>query len=328
MNTKSIVRIAWCGLLSICLDPSQLAAQLPTGTSKSNAGTYEDDRIRVVIQECARKLQNLTCQAILTSKSNDRTVELNGNNIKLVDFEGNEYYPTSLRLGNKASQNNLIKTELVENIPFKASFIFGQVPANFSQIALLQVPIPLSGGINTMAKFRNFAVSTASTASSKPNKTQTPAPTTAKLSTEVSSDHSLICPDNTKIMYRATSKSYLMYICGGKNPTHYVGITKDGSQGITLRLRYYDRTRFSADNGETNYTIAANQLIIRKDNKIIDREKIQVLQSLPKVTPAEDPTLKSKTKKTPLPVSNDTIQKRSSGGQPPAKIKQQAVSGI
>jgi hypothetical protein len=326
MTTRSIVRIAWCGLLSICLCPSPSSAQVPTGV-KSNVGTYEDDRIRVVIQECARKLQNLTCQAILTSKSNDRTIELNGNNIKLVDFEGNEYYPTSLRLGNKNSENNLIKTELVENIPFKASLVFGQVPANFSQIALLQVPIPLSGGINTMAKFRNFAVSRSSTTSSKPVKIQIATPSAANVSPEVSTDNSLICPDNTKILYRATSKSYLMYICGGKNPTHYVGITKDGSQGITLRLRYYDRTRFSADNGETNYTIAANQLIIRKDNKIIDREKIQVLQSLPKTIAAEDPTLKTKTKKTPLPVSNDTRQKGSSSSQPSTKIKQQAVTG-
>ena len=68
-----------------------------------------------------------------------------------------------------------------------------------------------------------------------------------------------------------------MYVCGGKNLTHYVGIAKDGTQGISLRLRYDDRTQFSADNGETNYTIAANRLITRKDSKIIDRAKIQVL---------------------------------------------------
>jgi hypothetical protein len=325
MTTKSIVRIAWCGLLSLWLYPSQLAAQVPTGTLKSNTATYEDDRIRVVIQECARKLQNLTCQAILTSKSNDRTVELNGNNIKLVDFEGNEYYPTSLRLGNKASENNLIKTELVENIPFKASLVFGQVPTNLSQIALLQVPIPLSGGINTTAKFRNFAVSTAS---SKPNKNQLSTATTAKIGAEVSNDNSLICPDNTKILYRATSKSYLMYICGGKNPTHYVSISKDGSQGITVRLRYYDRTRFSADNGEINYTIAANQLTIRKDSKEIVREKIQVLQPLPGITAAEDSTPKSKTKKTPLPATNEARQKRSSSDRPAVKIKQHAANRI
>lgn len=328
MTTKSIVRIAWCGLLSIGLYPSQLSAQVPTSTLKSNNAIYEDDRIKVVIQECARKLQNLTCQAILTSKSSDRTVELNGNNIKLVDFEGNEYYPTSLRLGSKASENNLVKTELVENIPFKASLVFGQVPANLTQIALLQVPIPLSGGINTTAKFRNFAVSTAVSPNSKPVKNQISTASTARIGAEVSNDNSLICPEHTKILYRASSKSYLMYICGGKNPTHYVSFSKDGSQGITVRLRYYDRTRFSADNGEINYTIAASQLTIRKDNKVIDREKIQVLQPLPGTTAMEEPTPKSKTKKTSLPTTTESRQKRSSIVQPPAKVKQRAATGI
>jgi hypothetical protein len=110
-----------------------------------------------------------------------------------------------------------------------------------------------------------------------------------RVSSEVSNDN-LICPDNTKILYRATSKHYRMYICGGKTPTHYVGHSKDGSEGITLRLRYYDRTRFSADNGETNYTIAANKLIISKDSKVIYQERIEVVQPLPGTTTAEETT--------------------------------------
>ena len=197
MTTKSIVRIVWCGILSICLNPYRLAAQVQTGTTKGIAATYEDDRIKVVIQECARKLQSLTCQAILTSKSNDRTVELNGNNIKLIDFEGNEYYPTSLRLGNRSSENNSIKAELIENIPFKASLVFGQTPANLSQIALLQVPIPLSGGINTTAKFRNFAV-IMPTNNSKSVKIPISTASNAKIDSEVRNENSLICPEHTK----------------------------------------------------------------------------------------------------------------------------------
>jgi hypothetical protein len=326
MIAKSIGKIVWCGLLSICLNTFPSAAQVPTGNAKSNSTTYEDDRIKVVIQECARKLQNLTCQAIFTSKSSDRTIELNGNNIKLVDFEGNEYYPTSLRLGNRVSENNLIKTELIENIPFKASLVFAQIPLKLNQIALLQVPLPLSGGINTTAKFRNFTVGTSSNVASKPIETQPSTSSAANISPEVSSDNSLICPEKTKILYRAISKSYLIYICGGKIPTHYVGIAKDGSQGITLRLRYYDRTRFSADNDETNYTISTNQLIISKNNKIIDREKIQVLQALPGTIATEDPTSKNKPKKSLPSATNDPKPKRSSTNQPPAQIKQPVVT--
>ncbi|WP_310428419.1 hypothetical protein [Chamaesiphon sp. VAR_48_metabat_135_sub] len=326
MANKSIVSIVSIGLLSIWFYPLQLLAQVSTGVVKNSPATYENDRIKVVIQDCNRKLQELICQAVLTSKSSDRTIDLNGETIKLVDFEGNEYYPTSLRVANRVSENNFIKTELIENVPFKASFIFGKAPANLTQIALLQ--IPLSGGITATAKFRNFAIGSSNNAIAKPAPAKSPIPITSsvKIDAEVGSDNSLICPDNTKVLYRATSKNYLMYICGAKNPTHYVGLSKDGSQGITLRLRYYDRTQFSADNGDTNYTIAADRLIIRKDSKIVYQEKIQVLQPLAGRISVEDPTPKTPPKKSPS-VSNNTSQKRSSTSQSPSKIKRVKTNG-
>jgi hypothetical protein len=326
MANQSIVSMVSIGLLSAWFYPHQLLAQVSTGVVKNSPATYENDRIKVVVQDCNRKLQDLICQAVLTSKSSDRTIDLNGDTIKLVDFEGNEYYPTSLRIANRVSENNSIKTELIENVPFKASFIFGKVPANLTQIALLQ--IPLSGGITATAKFRNFAISSPTNVVAKPAPAKSPIPiaSSAKIDSEVSSDNSLVCPDNTKVLYRATSKNYLMYICGAKNPTHYVGLSKDGSQGITLRLRYYDRTQFSADNGDTNYTIAADRLIIRKDSKIVYQEKIQVLQPLAGTISVEDTAPKTKPKKSP-PVSNNTSQKRNSTSQSPPKIKRVKTNG-
>jgi hypothetical protein len=322
MTNNSILRVSLLGLLNIYLSSAQLAAQVPSTTIKSSPTTYEDDRIKVVVQDCHRKLQDLVCQAILTGKSNDRSIELNGNNIKLVDIEGNEYYATSLRLANRSSENNSIKSELVENIPFKASFIFAKVPANLTQVALLQ--IPLVGGINVTAKFRNFAVSNQNSIVVKQPKATTIPGKSTNTNSETSSDNSLICPDNTKILYRASSKSYLMYICGAKNPTHYVGISKDGTQGITLRLRYYDRSQFSADNGDTNYTIAANRLVIRKDGKIIYQEKIQVLQSLPNPTVTEETIPKKQPKKNST-ADNNSSQKRSSNTQSTPRVRRQTT---
>ncbi len=313
--TKGIFRLLT--LLSICLYPHQLTAQKLPEPTKSNSTTYEDDRVKIIVRSCNRKQQEVICQAVLTSKNSDLIVDLDGNNIKLVDFEGNEYYPSSVRLANRISENNLIRTELVENIPFKASFIFAKIPITVTKIALLQ--IPLSGEINTIAKFRNLTA--ISPKISKSIEIPTPTPRIAKINPDSSDNDRSICPDSTKILYRATSKHYLMYICGGKIPSHYVGLARDGSQGITLRLRYYDRTRFSADNGETNYTIAANWLTIRKDSKIIYQEKIQVLQPLPKIAISEDPPPATNFKKNLTPSPANPIQNRSSIGQPPPKIK-------
>ena len=307
------------GLLSIGLYPQHhLSAQIPAGITKTNATTYEDDRVKLVVGKCNRKLQDLICQATLTSKNSDRIVYINTNNVKLVDFEGNEYYPSLLKLANRTSENNLIRTELVENIPFKASFIFPKIPTSVNKIALLQ--IQLSGGLDTNAKFRNLVASEvkavkpiATTPIVKPAKA-------AKLAPDISDENNSICPDRTKIFYRATTKHYALYICGNRNPTHYVGLARDGSQGITLRLRYYDRTQFSADNGDTNYTIATDRLTISKDDRVIYRQRIQVLQPLPGTTVAESSVPKTNPRKNTT-TSNNLSQKRTATPKTDFKIE-------
>jgi hypothetical protein len=334
MTPISICTLSLPLVLSTCLYPHQLLAQTLPETPKNTSTTYEDDRIKVVVQSCNRKFQDLVCQAVLTSKNSDRTVDLNGNNIKIVDFEGNEYRPNSLRLANRNSENNLIRTELVENVPFKASFLFAKIPTNVTKIALFQ--ISLAGGINTTARFRNLiAIEPKVAAAVKPPEPKIVKPTETyvmpaeKVSTInlEAGNNSLICPDNTKMLYRASSRSYLMYICGGKYPTHYVGLMKDGSQGITLRLRYYDRTRFSADNGATNYTIATDRLIVRKDTKIVHQEKIQVLQPLPGVNMTEELAPKNNVKKSKPSANNKAIQKRNSTDRTVlTKIKQKLAN--
>ncbi len=330
-----MLRIGLLSLMSSCLYPHQLFAQLPSKAIQSNPSSYEDDRIKVVVQDCARRLKDITCQATLTSKNSDRSIDINGNTVKLVDLEGNEYYPTSIRLANRSSENNSIKTELVENIPFKASFIFGKVPTTLTQAALLQ--IPLTGSVTTTAKFRNVAIidrTSTLSGSNRDNSTTKPVniPVTsassaksASVNRETNTENTSVCPDNTKVMYRATSRDYLLYICGAKNPTHYVGLAKDGTQGITLRLRYYDRTQFSADNGDVNYTIAANRLVIRKNNKIIFQDKIQVLQALTGTNPVEEIVPKAKPKRNTSTVNNSN-SKRNSTVQPVTKVRRQPAN--
>jgi hypothetical protein len=341
MTRRSIAIFGWLSAASICLFPHQVIAETKKVAVTNTSTVYEDEKIKIVIQDCSRKLQDTICQATLTSKNGERAIYLNGNNIRLVDMEGNEYHPSSLKLANLVSENNSIGTELVESVPVKASFIFGKIPTNTTKFALLQ--IPLGGGLTGVAKFRNIIVVDPNAPKSTKTATTTPAKTatTATTRTETTSnDLSLVCPDNTKILYRAVSKNYLVYICGGKNPTHYVGLAKDGSQGITLRLRYYDRTQFSADNGVTNYTIANNKLIISKNTKVVYQETIQVIQSLPGVSTADEKTpkktktvatseeqkAKQKPKKAAPEVSTSTVKKNPTTNKVKPKIRRRVTT--
>ncbi len=316
MNAKNLCIFSLLGLLNSWLQSSPAIAQLPTDTSGNNPATYEDDRLRVVVSSCNRTLQSISCQASVTSKSNDRIVEINGNNIRLVDFDGNEYMASSVRLANRNSVNNSIRTELVENVPFSANLIFAKIPPSVAKIALLQ--IQFGGSVTTNARFRNIGVDEANivkiavpTSKPTPKNQQT-------IATEA--ERNVVCPEPTKVLYRATSEHYLLYICGVKNPTHYVALAKDGAQGMTLRLRYYDREQFSADNGTTNYTIANDRLIIRKDNKIIYREKIQVIQPLAGNIIIKAPVPKVESPKVKTPSSSNRNQKRSTS-EPTTNLK-------
>jgi hypothetical protein len=328
MNRRSIAIFGWLSAANICLSPHQLLAETLKVSVNSTPTAYEDDKIKITAQDCSRKLQDLVCQTTFISKGGDRAIYLNGGNIRLVDLDGNEYRPSSIKLANLVSENNLVGTELVESIPFKAIFVFGKVPTNVNKFALLQ--IPLGGGLSGTAKFRNIDVIDTTPKTPK-TATATP-PKTATVNSDLSpTDLALICPDNTKILYRAASKSYLMYICGGKNPTHYVGLAKDGSQGITLRLRYYDRTRFSADNGATNYTIAANKLIITKSGELLYQEKIQVLQSLPINTTVEaTPTKVQPKKSSAIEATPAKVQPKKSSAieAAPAKVQPKKAAAV
>jgi hypothetical protein len=314
-------------------------AQSPSNIIKENGSTYENDRIRFTLQKCQRKQDNLICQGTLTSKKNDRGIELNLSTIKVIDFEGNEYYPNSLRLANRSSENNVLKTELVGNINVKTIIVFPKFPSNVDRIALLNIPIDVEQE-TTIAKWRNVDIAATN---SSPEKTKPKSSATATTTTvNANNDSTLICPETTKIMYRAASKDDLLFICGAKTPTYFVSQAKDGSQGITLRLRYYDKKRFSADNGAVNYTIVGNRFTVTKGGKTISQAKISILQPLatstatnsdpqpqqsapttskPNKKPAKVRISETTTKNQPVKVRAQTTTKKKTATSATSKVK-------
>jgi hypothetical protein len=314
---KIIALLCSFGIFSLPLYPLPVKAQSPSNNIiRENSNIYDNDRLRFVIQTCARKQEDLICQGTVASKITDRQIEFNLSNIKLVDVEGNEYYPSSLTLANRSSENNSLKTELVVNINVKTTLVFSKIPASVKRIALLNIPLEIEQD-TAIAKFRNLSVaavtdgtdktspklsttsttskdngntnkpksklSTTSTTSKDNGNTNKPKSKLSATSTNSSNDNqdlSLICPEKTKILYRAASKNNLLFICGAKNPAYFVTQAKDGSQGMTLRLRSYNKKRFSADNGNVNYAIGGDQFTVTKNGKVVSQEKISILQPL------------------------------------------------
>lgn len=84
-----------------------------------------------------------------------------------------------------------------------------------------------------------------------------------------------VCPENSggSQFVSAETRRFLVYICGGDLPNTYVGIAKNGGNGITLPLRSYTRDRFVAVNGDTTYTLTRTELIVTQNRRVILRER-------------------------------------------------------
>lgn len=84
-----------------------------------------------------------------------------------------------------------------------------------------------------------------------------------------------VCPEGSggSLFVTAETPRYLVYICGGDNPNTYVGISKNGGNGINVPLRSYTRDRFVAVNGTTTYTLTRTQLTVTQNGRVILRER-------------------------------------------------------
>jgi hypothetical protein len=293
-----------CIWISIGIMGSSIALISPvlalTQAEKNTSATYEDDRLKVTVKGCDRQQQELICQAILTSKNGERQISLTSDTIKLVDFEGNEFYPNNITIANRSHPKQL-DAELVENATFRASISFINVPKNITKFALFQMPL---GNNNAIAKFRNLALGRA-IVQTKPSDNNNSPTTTAAKSPSPSTTNNL-CPNNTKVVYRAATNQRLLYICGKNQPTHYVSTDKDGNEKLVLTLQSHGKNRFVAEKESTRYVINGNRFSIAQNERVVLQEKLEVLSTQPKptVTNNQTPTKRkpvtapAKTKKT------------------------------
>lgn len=107
-------------------------------------------------------------------------------------------------------------------------------------------------------------------------KKDTPTPNIASTSDAILiAQETFVCPENSggSQFVSAETSGFLIYICGGDLPNTYVGIAKNGGNGITLPLQSYNRNQFVAVNGNTRYTLTRTELIVRQNGRVILRQR-------------------------------------------------------
>lgn len=136
------------GIIAPVLSQSQ---EYPTQVATDGSVTWE-------LKSCAKKQNNVVSCIVSISTSQDGLYGIFvQNSTKLVDVEGNEYYPIKAQLLKRvAGAGSLLDFNMAKDSQYKVTIDFGDVPTSVLYGTLLQIAAnhTISGG----AKFRNVPI--------------------------------------------------------------------------------------------------------------------------------------------------------------------------
>ena len=123
--------------------------EYPSQVSTDGSVTWE-------LKSCARKQNNIVSCIVSVSRSEDGGYGIFvQNSTKLVDPEGNEYYPVKAQILKRvAGAGSLLSFDMAKGSQYKVTIDFSEVPTSVPYATLLQ--IAANGTITGGAKFRNL----------------------------------------------------------------------------------------------------------------------------------------------------------------------------
>jgi hypothetical protein len=236
------------------------------------ANPIEQDNYRFKLQNCKYKSDRVTCEFLITNLigSENRHFALRGG--RIIDLSGEEYRSDSLvQLGQRKSQQGVVGTDLIPNVPLKGYVLFLKVPRSVTKLAVLEIEYYANRGIGEgygegKVKFNNITIGGVS-------KTTSELPTESNTSDTASTS---TCTDGEKTFLAAETNNFEIAICGKNKPTHYIGKSKQGGSSIKLPLSAASRDRYIAKNGNVNYIVTSKYLTIVQNGRTIQQDALRI----------------------------------------------------
>jgi hypothetical protein len=148
-----------------------------SGNQPNNRDTRKvvADDFTFELSGCRRSGQSVTCEfSVINNSSEDRLLYLYADNYhdstkssRLIDANGNEYYPGGSRLGSAVgdARQLFVRLSLVPQIPTRASLRFDGLSLNVTSITLLRITFNREGKPRTVrgppvdyADFKNLRI--------------------------------------------------------------------------------------------------------------------------------------------------------------------------
>jgi len=153
-NTKLI------GLLSLttCFFSAGIVAPVLSQSQEYPSQVSTDGSVTWELKSCAKKQNTIVSCIVSISTSQDGPYDISvQNSTKLVDVEGNEYYPIKAQILKRvAGAGSILEFNMAKDSQYKVTIDFGDVPTSVPYATLLQILVHHSnrGGV----KFRNVPI--------------------------------------------------------------------------------------------------------------------------------------------------------------------------
>jgi len=117
----------------------------PAPVSDSSMVTAESDGYVVKFGDCKLAYRNIKCKLNIVNMQTDGSLSIYGHynkprSSKLYDRNGNEYWPTSVSMGNK-NNKGYITNKYIQGVTAKGAVDFSNVHADTKSIALFELSI-------------------------------------------------------------------------------------------------------------------------------------------------------------------------------------------
>lgn len=144
------------GLFSLTLSFCSQAIPVFAEVQEYPSQVATDGSVTWELKSCSRKQNNVVSCILLLTKSEDGSYGIfSNNNTKLVDAEGNEYYPIKIQnLKKVVGSDALLQLNMAKDAQYKVTIDFGNVPPSVLYATLLQASA--NGTITGGGKFRNL----------------------------------------------------------------------------------------------------------------------------------------------------------------------------
>jgi len=130
-------------------------------SANSQQYKFTNDKVSIKFTEFKVIGEQLHCEFQISALTSDETINIFLNSTKMIDMEGNEYFPEYAEIGNKevTGRYGVLGQDLIAGVHLKGKFVFFGTVSKRKVLNFFEIPIKLPKlNLTYNARFRNITI--------------------------------------------------------------------------------------------------------------------------------------------------------------------------